>query len=1050
MPIVEDYLNLTKQYKSIYGEQTLLLMQVGSFYECYALVSQSGEYIGSNICDFANINDMIISKKNVCVGELNVVMAGFGLPQIEKYVKKMQNSGYTIVVFSQDSQSKNTTRSLSGIYSPGTFFTNSELSCDDNTFDNLSNNTICIWAHINTINKYKQVTFGYSIIDIITGRLVYDEYTTEYSNLPGIYDQLEKTVSIYRPCECIVITNNTQERFIETLISYSNINAKKVHKIILDNKFKNKCCSQVNKYDYSNEMSSIATNCERQKFQETFINKVYGANSYTEHEEFHQHSIAIQSVCFLLDFISRHNPNLVQDIKYPIYENSTNKLVLANHSLIQLNILNDNRFSGKLSSVHNFLNNAITASGKRAFAQALLNPITDCNELNSIYKITQYCIDNKKIDFIRNQLSNIKDFEKIERKAVLKTINPKDFVILLYNLKDIIDLDTTVQNDKNISEFINNYVKADISLYSNKLIEFINSHFNIDKASEIVIDRVQNYSIENLNFISSKHCEKLNLLFKNSLDADEQLKAIKNYLSKLIEDYEKSRVKISKKTKTNLSSNNESSNNESSNNRSSNDESNNYVKVHETNKCDAMLISTRRRSAILKDIIENMIKNGDSDVCIEYTSKYSGTKEYINLDLSLIDYKAHGSSQTNMQIYSKHIDSIAYNIHNSRDILISKITDEYNNILQKFLEINNSTLLNYIAKYIGQLDLLQTRCYNAVKWNYCRPVILKNNGTNKSYVNFEKLRHVLIEHLNQEEIYVTNNLEIGTENTGVLLYGTNAVGKTSFIKSIGISIIMAQSGMFVPCSSFTYYPYNYLFTRILGNDNIFKGLSTFAVEMCELRTILKESTENSIILGDELCSGTESTSALSIFVASLQHLHNINATFLFATHFHEVLDYSEVEQLNKLQTYHMSVIYDREKNCLIYDRKLKLGPGKALYGLEVCKSLDLPSEFIETAYNIRNKYAKNTEFIFQEKPSRYNAKKLTGLCEVCKTNRGNEVHHLQFQRNADKNGIINNEFNKNKKANLINICDMCHDKMHKTNTELKIAKTSNGYQLVEV
>ena len=86
------------------------------------------------------------------------------------------------------------------------------------------------------------------------------------------------------------------------------------------------------------------------------------------------------------------------------------------------------------------------------------------------------------------------------------------------------------------------------------------------------------------------------------------------------------------------------------------------------------------------------------------------------------------------------------------------------------------------------------------------------------------------------ELYVTNDLELGNTNkkdysNGVLLYGTNAVGKTSFIKSIGISIIMAQAGLFVPCKTFEYYPYNYIFTRILGNDNIFKGLSTFAVEM---------------------------------------------------------------------------------------------------------------------------------------------------------------------------------------------------------------------------
>ena len=171
---------------------------------------------------------------------------------------------------------------------------------------------------------------------------------------------------------------------------------------------------------------------------------------------------------------------------------------------------------------------------------------------------------------------------------------------------------------------------------------------------------------------------------------------------------------------------------------------------------------------------------------------------------------------------------------------------------------------------------------------------------------------------------------------------------------------MAQSGMYVPCSKFIYYPYNYLFTRILGNDNLFKGLSTFAVEMSELRTILKYSNENSIILGDELCSGTESTSALSIFVASLEKLNKINSTFLFATHFHEILEYDEIKKLDKMKISHMSVVFDKKLNNLIYDRKLKNGPGEAMYGLEVCKSLDLPDDFIDNAYLIRNKYHKTT------------------------------------------------------------------------------------------
>jgi DNA mismatch repair protein MutS len=336
-----------------------------------------------------------------------------------------------------------------------------------------------------------------------------------------------------------------------------------------------------------------------------------------------------------------------------------------------------------------------------------------------------------------------------------------------------------------------------------------------------------------------------------------------------------------------------------------------------------------------------------------------------------------------------------------------------------------------------------------VKYNYCKPII--NNelceNTTKSYVNFKKIRHCLIEHLNTSELYVTNDLSIGSNTNGILLYGTNAVGKTSFIKSLGIAIIMAQAGMYVPCEEFTYYPYEYLFTRILGNDNIFKGLSTFAVEMSELRTILKSATSRSIILGDELCSGTETTSALSIFVASLERLHTLESTFLFATHFHEVLEYEEVKNLSKMKIYHMSVLYDYNQNTLIYDRKLREGSGDSMYGLEVCKSLALPDDFIERAYSIRNKYNKSNVSILEAKKSRYNSNKLRGMCELCNIYESTEVHHLQFQKNA-KNGIINGEFNKNHKANLINICETCHQKIHSSNQEFRITKTSNGYKLL--
>jgi DNA mismatch repair protein MutS len=122
-----------------------------------------------------------------------------------------------------------------------------------------------------------------------------------------------------------------------------------------------------------------------------------------------------------------------------------------------------------------------------------------------------------------------------------------------------------------------------------------------------------------------------------------------------------------------------------------------------------------------------------------------------------------------------------------------------------------------MVECIRKLDVLNTKCELATIYKYCRPRI---EHANQSFAKMKGLRHVLIEHLEKNELYVTNDIELGGENQGILLFGTNAVGKTSLIKSIGICIIMAQAGLYVPCDSMVYYPYEYLFTRIIGNDNI--------------------------------------------------------------------------------------------------------------------------------------------------------------------------------------------------------------------------------------
>merc|ERR1711871_536022 len=116
-------------------------------------------------------------------------------------------------------------------------------------------------------------------------------------------------------------------------------------------------------------------------------------------------------------------------------------------------------------------------------------------------------------------------------------------------------------------------------------------------------------------------------------------------------------------------------------------------------------------------------------------------------------------------------------------------------------------------------------------------------------------------------------------------------------------------------------PYKYLFTRISGNDNIFKGQSTFAVEMSELRSILKRVNRNSLVLGDELCSGTETISGLAIVAAGVITLEKSDCSFIFATHLHQLSKMKKINNLKRVENYHMETIYDNVKGKLIYNRK---------------------------------------------------------------------------------------------------------------------------------
>jgi DNA mismatch repair protein MutS len=168
---------------------------------------------------------------------------------------------------------------------------------------------------------------------------------------------------------------------------------------------------------------------------------------------------------------------------------------------------------------------------------------------------------------------------------------------------------------------------------------------------------------------------------------------------------------------------------------------------------------------------------------------------------------------------------------------------------------------------------------------------------------------------------------------------------------------------------------------------------------------------------------------------------------MFATHFHEIVDYEEIHALDKIRLKHLEVWYDREKDCLVYDRKIKDGSGERNYGLEVCKSLYLPDIFMERAYQLRRKYNIENDGSLSHTPSHYNAKKIKGFCEKCHVRIGEEIHHLQEQQMADKDGFIDGYFHKNHPGNLMTVCKKCHDEFHGTISPLTMQ--SSPIQIIQ-
>lgn len=982
--IFKHYFDKTNENKSIYGERTVVMMQVGSFYELYGLKSDD-QLTGSNITEIADICEFSVSDKKLLYDNCPVFMAGCPLYTIDKFVELIIQQSYTVAVYVQNGDEKE--RILEGVYSSGTYIT------QNNTSESLSNNVMCIWFEV-----YKQpakrrsvmkdtLIYGASTVDIMTGRSAIFQHETLAEYTTTNFDTLQRFVSVYNPSEAIIISEY-DDNTINQIISYIGLTTPNIHT-----------------YDCRTETKS--RNCMKQTYQQELISSYFGPDTYNVYD-FRKDSISTQSFCFLLNFIQEHNKNLVKKISLPLINNVSTNVLLANHTLQQLNILDDNngKRHGKNSSVMNLLNNCCTAIGKREFKYLITTPTTDENWLRKEYSIMEYMTTNDKLPIvanIRSHIHKIKDIEKIMRQILTRRAHPVSIYELYRGIEIIRNSKEYMNDDTDIAAYLLDDNSIDnpykfIESVSERVQCFISDKLKIEEC--IKVQSSQGYS--GIGFIQPG----INTTYDDLSGKYNKCKAdfygIQQYLNDVMSTKEKKQGV--------------------------------YVKVHTTERSGIYLeITTKRSSALTNHLISHELEHKNGPIHMKDIKFVKGTASCNKID-------------------SPTLKDLSSSMKNYEDAITKESIKTYSDFLED-LEKEVFDDIEIIVKYIMRMDLLQCKVYNADKYNYCCPVI---EDAPKSFVNAKDMRHCLIEQIQQNETYVPNDVSIGmgSDNNeeslnGILLYGTNAVGKTSYIRALGICTILAQCGMFVPCSDFKYKPYKSVFSRIIGNDNLFRGLSTFAVEISELSVILNMADENSLILGDELCSGTEYQSAISIFISGLKHMNKMNSSFILATHFHDLVKYDEIKDLKCFAPKHMEVFYNPERDCLVYDRKLKDGEGNNNYGLEVCKSIHLRNDVLADAFSFRNKYFAETAGILSYNTSRYNQKKIKGMCEKCGIEIATEVHHILQQKDANDKGYIGS-VHKNHKANLLNVCESCHHEEHHS-SENKITrkmKTSTGEYIV--
>ncbi|HET9387080.1 MAG TPA: DNA mismatch repair protein MutS, partial [Gemmatimonadales bacterium] len=248
------------------------------------------------------------------------------------------------------------------------------------------------------------------------------------------------------------------------------------------------------------------------------------------------------------------------------------------------------------------------------------------------------------------------------------------------------------------------------------------------------------------------------------------------------------------------------------------------------------------------------------------------------------------------------------------------------------------------AAVLAQLDVWAALADVAEREHYARPEI-----TSDFALELEGSRHPVVERMMARETFIPNDVQLDDAGRVILLTGPNMAGKSTLLRQVGLCVVLAQIGSFVPCRRARIGVVDRLFTRVGASDNLVRGQSTFMVEMSETSAILHAATARSLVLLDEIGRGTSTYDGVAIAWAVTECLHNtIGCKTIFATHYHELTQLTE--ELEHARNFNVAVREVGEE--IVFLHKLEPGGADRSYGIHVGRLAGLPDPVVTRAWQV--------------------------------------------------------------------------------------------------